>query len=52
MEELWSVFGEDWWSYGVEGNRKTLEAVGRYVYEQGIAPRIVTPEEMYVPGLK
>ena len=52
VEELWSVFGEDWWSYGVEGNRKTLEAVGRYVYEQGIAPRIVTPEEMYVPGLK
>jgi 4,5-dihydroxyphthalate decarboxylase len=51
VEELWSVFGEDWWSYGVEENRRTLEALGQYVFEQGISPRVVTPEEMYVPGL-
>jgi 4,5-dihydroxyphthalate decarboxylase len=52
VEELWSVFGNDWWSYGVEENRRTLAALGTYIHEQGISPRIVTPEEMYVPGVK
>ncbi len=52
VEELWSVFGDDWWSYGVEENRRTLAALGTYIHEQGISPRIVTPEEMYVPGVK
>ena len=51
VEELWDVFGESWWSYGLEANRPTLTALGRYVHEQGISPRIVTPEEMYLPGL-
>jgi 4,5-dihydroxyphthalate decarboxylase len=51
VEELWSVFGEDWWAYGVEANRPTLSALGRYVFEQGLSPRIVTPDEMFVPGL-
>lgn len=51
VEELWSVFGERWWSYGVEANRPTLEAIGTYVFEQGLSPRVVTAEEMFVPGL-
>ena len=51
IEETREVFGEDWWSYGVEANRPTLTAVGQYVCEQGISPRVVTPEEMFVPGL-
>ncbi len=51
IEETRAVFGEDWWSYGVEANRPTLTAVGQYVFEQGISPRVVTPDEMFVPGL-
>ncbi len=51
VEELWSVFGRTWWPYGVELNRPTLAALGRYVHEQGLSPRIVTPDEMFVPGL-
>ena len=49
VEELWQAFGDNWWSYGVDANRSTLTALGQYVYEQGISPRVVTPEEMYLP---
>ena len=33
--------------YGIEPNRPTWEAIGRYVHEQGLAPRLVLPEEMF-----
>lgn len=51
VEELWSVFGKNWWPYGVEANRPTLTAIGRYVHEQGLSPRQVTPDEMFAPGM-
>ena len=51
VEELWSAFGRDWWAYGVEANRPTLAALGRYVFEQGLSPRVVTPDEMFVAGI-
>jgi 4,5-dihydroxyphthalate decarboxylase len=47
VEETWQVFGKDFWAYGLEANRPTLEAVGRYVFEQGLAPRAVKPEELF-----
>lgn len=47
VEETWRVFGKDYWAYGVEPNRPTLDALCRYVVEQGLAPRIVTPEELF-----
>jgi 4,5-dihydroxyphthalate decarboxylase len=47
VEENWRVFGKDFWAYGVEPNRATWEAIGRFVYEQSLAPRIVTPEELF-----
>ncbi len=51
VEESWEFFGKDIWSYGIEPNRETFAAVGQYVYEQGLAPRIVTPEELFIPGI-
>lgn len=51
IEETWRVFGEDFWSYGLEANRPTLAAIGRYVYEQGLSPRVVEPDELFAPGL-
>jgi 4,5-dihydroxyphthalate decarboxylase len=51
VEEAWSVFGEDFWAYGLEANRPTLAALGRYVFEQGLSPRVVAPEEIFMPGL-
>src|SRR5215510_12239374 len=47
VEENWRVFGKDFWAYGVEPNRPTWEAIGRFVHEQGLAPRAVTPEELF-----
>ncbi len=51
VEETWRVFGKDFWSYGLEPNRPTLAAVGRYVHEQHLSPRIVAPEELFVPNV-
>ncbi|MDO9441551.1 MAG: ABC transporter substrate-binding protein [Beijerinckiaceae bacterium] len=51
VEEAWSVFGENFWAYGFDANRPTLAALGRYVHEQGLSPRIVLPEELFLPGL-
>jgi len=44
------VMGDDFWSYGVAGNRKTLELMARYSFEQGLAIRLVPVEEMFAPG--
>jgi 4,5-dihydroxyphthalate decarboxylase len=52
IEESRSVLGEDFFSYGVEPNRATLAALGQYMYEQGLAPRIVSPDELFVAGLR
>ena len=40
--------GEDFWSYGIDAaNRRTLAAMARYSYEQGLAVRLLTVEEMF-----
>jgi 4,5-dihydroxyphthalate decarboxylase len=52
VEEARRIFGRDFWSYGLEPNRATLTALGRYVHEQGLCPRIVTPEELFAPGVE
>jgi 4,5-dihydroxyphthalate decarboxylase len=41
--------GEDFWPYGIEANRPTLEAFVQYAHEQGVAVRRVKPEEMFAP---
>ena len=51
VEDLWSVFGRDWWAYGIEANRPTLAALGRYIFEQGLSPRPLAPEDMFAPGI-
>src|SRR4029077_15046413 len=48
VEESRRVFGRDFWAYGIEPNRAAFEALCRYVQEQGLAPRRVTPEELFV----
>jgi 4,5-dihydroxyphthalate decarboxylase len=41
--------GEDFWPYGVEPNRPTLEAFLQYAYEQGVATRLLKADELFVP---
>jgi 4,5-dihydroxyphthalate decarboxylase len=52
VEEAWRVFGKDFWAYGLEPNRTTLAAIGRYVHEQGLCPRIVSPDELFAPRVE
>jgi 4,5-dihydroxyphthalate decarboxylase len=52
VEETWRVIGRDFWAYGLEPNRKTFEAIGRYVHEQGLSPRVVTADELFAPGIE
>ncbi len=48
FESTVEAMGADFWPYGVEGdNRHTLETMARYSYEQGLATRLVTVEEMF-----
>lgn len=44
------LMGEDYWPYGVEKNRATIEAQTRWSHEQGLSPRRYTAEEMFVPS--
>lgn len=48
IEDTRRVFGPDIWAYGVEPNRASLTALCRYVHEQGLAPRTVTPDELFL----
>jgi len=48
IEENWRIFGKDFWAYGVEPNRPAFDALCRWVYEQGLAPRRVAVEELFV----
>jgi hypothetical protein len=49
MERNKRMMGSDPWPYGVEANRKTLEAFLRYHYEQGLSPRRLSPEDLFAP---
>jgi 4,5-dihydroxyphthalate decarboxylase len=41
------LMGADFWSYGVEGNRDTLETFVRYSFEQGLIKRAPAVEELF-----
>ena len=45
-----ALMGEDFWPYGVANNRIALENQTRYSFEQGLTPRKLTIEELFVPS--
>lgn len=49
LEEARALLGDDFWSYGIEGNRTVLETFLRYHHEQGLSQRLWTPEELFAP---
>lgn len=49
-ESTVSVMGEDFWPYGAEANRPTLEAVTRYSHEQGLSRKKFSIEEIFAPS--
>jgi len=44
------VMGRDFWPYAIAANHKTLSTMARYSYEQGLAVRLLTVEEMFAEG--
>ncbi|MFD0666778.1 ABC transporter substrate-binding protein [Ramlibacter sp. MAHUQ-53] len=48
-EQARSLMGGDLWPYGVDANQATLRAFTQYAYEQGVAQRLMAPEELFAP---
>ena len=44
------LMGEDYWSYGLEPNRKTLDTFLSHHHRQGLSPRLVKAEELFHPS--
>ena len=42
-----AIAGDDFWPYGLEGNRPTLEAFVQYGFEQGVSKRRLKVEELF-----
>ena len=49
MEIVESVFGDDPWPYGIERNRRTLEALVRYLVEQSLIAKPLPLDSIFVP---
>lgn len=46
-ERMKALFGEDFWPYGLERNRKTLQAFVDFAIEQGVCHRKLAVEELF-----
>ena len=44
------LLGEDFWSYGVQANRNTLQAFLKHHYAQGLSSRLVDVDELFHPS--
>ena len=49
IEEEQAIFGKDWYPYGVETNRPTLEALLQYTHEHGLGAARLKVEDLFAP---
>ena len=49
VEEIKSEFDGDPWPYGLEPNRPTLEALTRYLHEQGLTAKKMSIDNLFIP---
>jgi len=49
--KLRDTFGGDLFPYGIEENRPTWEQAALYAFQQGIAHRLMKPEELFPTGI-
>lgn len=47
VDETRRIFGNDFWSYGMNANRPTLEKMVTYAHQQGLSPRRLSIEELF-----
>jgi 4,5-dihydroxyphthalate decarboxylase len=50
LEDTKALMGKNFYSYGVDPNRKALETLCRYSHAQGLASRKLTLEELFEPS--
>jgi 4,5-dihydroxyphthalate decarboxylase len=50
IEEEKAIFGPDWFAYGIEPNRPSIEAALQYAHEHGLTDRRVKLEELFAPS--
>ncbi len=50
LAETRALMGDNFYSYGIGPNRKTLVALFRYSHQQGLASRELTIEELFLPS--
>lgn len=49
VEEAFDLMGDDFWPYGLDANRDTLDTFLRYHHEQGLSPERVRVDQMFAP---
>lgn len=49
VTEAHRLFGADFWAYGIEANRKALEAAVRWSFTQGLSARQMEVDELFAP---
>jgi len=50
LDETRALMSENFWPYGVDANRKTLDALFQYSYEQGLASKRLRVEDLFHPS--
>jgi 4,5-dihydroxyphthalate decarboxylase len=50
LEEEQAIIGPDWYPYGIEQNRPSIEALLQYTNEHGLTARRVKIEELFAPS--
>jgi 4,5-dihydroxyphthalate decarboxylase len=57
VNEQRELMGENYWAYNIENNRRTLDAITQFAYEQGLSPTRIDyntffhPEAARLPGV-
>ena len=46
-KETMAAMGQDFWKYGVHENRREIEALTQYSFEQGLVDRKLAAEELF-----
>jgi 4,5-dihydroxyphthalate decarboxylase len=49
VEDARNEMGEDYWSYGLNANRHTIDTFLRYSFEQGLSKRKLEVDEIFAP---
>lgn len=50
LEDTRALIGRNYYPYGFEANRTSFETLFNYSHRQGLASRVLTPEEVFLEG--